>query len=271
MKTLYLDGARELRVMRDGPALRVRASGASDRFFPFCRITGVVVSGRVEWQIDALLACADAHVPVSFLTGHGHPRARLLGASVEHDPLGMHDAFIALLERDDGRDRYGNWIRAQVRRAVLEHIRSGARSRGEVPRLAAMRRLMEQRLRPYVRLAELRRFDRQVHGLVATRMEPALRRAGLDLEAGLSAALGVCPVRDFADIATLYLLAIRRTYIKHLGMRARRRGEERASLNWGHAVAFVEAAHKQVDDHARRLLLRLHAFCLEARHDHGDS
>lgn len=75
-KPLYLDVAQANEVVLEAVALRVKAFDQADSFYPLRRISRVVVTGKVEWQTAALLACLEYGIPVAFrgrdgvLVGH---------------------------------------------------------------------------------------------------------------------------------------------------------------------------------------------------------
>lgn len=58
MRPLYLDGREPLSVSLDGPAICVRGLKRADGRYPLGRISRVMVSGVVQWQTEALVACA---------------------------------------------------------------------------------------------------------------------------------------------------------------------------------------------------------------------
>lgn len=75
-KPLYLDIAQANRVELEAVALKVQAHDKADSFYPLRRVSRVVVTGKVEWQTAALLACLEYGIPVAFrgrdgaLVGH---------------------------------------------------------------------------------------------------------------------------------------------------------------------------------------------------------
>lgn len=120
-KPLYLDGTRApLEVLIDGPALRIRRPEQADARAPLRIVGRIVVSGRVTWQTEAILACMDAAIPIAFLSADGTPRGWCLGAAEGADDIN------ALLEEAtlhrDWPGRHADWVRAMERNAVLEAI-----------------------------------------------------------------------------------------------------------------------------------------------------
>lgn len=98
MKPLYLHGHQPLAVTLDGPALRVSSEGSADRLFPLQRLSRIVVSGEVDWTTEALLACADQAIPISFLLRGGGLRARVLGRPRARPVAELRDALETVLD-----------------------------------------------------------------------------------------------------------------------------------------------------------------------------
>lgn len=117
MRPLYIDGCEGLRVEWLAPALQVCVPDQAEQWFPLQRVSRVVVCGKAEWQTEALLACAEAGICVTFLDDEGVVIARWLGKSGERDLFLQRLADV--LDRADGRDCYDNWLRAMRRQAVL--------------------------------------------------------------------------------------------------------------------------------------------------------
>lgn len=128
-KPLYLRGGPGMRVEADGPSLRVRQAARAALLFPLARVVRVISSGVVQWECEALLACAEAAVPVVFLHRDGSVRAYWFGNDARsrdpHDLL--YSRLRARLTRPNGMKRYDQWRQAMMRAAVqalLEQLES---------------------------------------------------------------------------------------------------------------------------------------------------
>ncbi len=121
MRPLYIDGAPGCRVVLDVPALRVVVPERADMLFPLTRLTKVVCNGVVDWTLSALLACADAGIPVFFLQKNGEIRARLLGAGGQQ--FSMAQRLLDLQLTPDGIGKYGDWLRAMEKLAARNTAR----------------------------------------------------------------------------------------------------------------------------------------------------
>lgn len=176
MRSLYLDGERRALVLRDGPSLRVVSEGRSDGMYPFRLLARVIVCGPVQWDGEALLACLDQGIPVTFLTPEGDPRAYCLAAQARRQPL--NDRLEEFLERPDWRNLYENWRRAAERReilVVLKHLKVRAPDL-RPNRVAAL--LLEAAAPGEIEAA--RAALRYWHGLLAARVAAKLADAGAE-------------------------------------------------------------------------------------------
>jgi hypothetical protein len=269
MKTLYLDGKARMRVDRDGPALRVRVPRSADRLFPFRRLVRVVVNGAVDWSTGALLACAEANVPITFLSRDGRLRARVDGPHRDKVVLDIDVALEVFLGHPWAERRYLDWVYGQGQHARLQLVRQA--DRGLWPtEPSILRRLLFERARVHVRAKELRCFDRQVYGLLASQVAHALSAAGLRPDAPHLALKGVIMVRDFAQILCWHLENPKLGVIKRRYQRARRNGRACAELSWAVAVEFHEQYAEAIDQRFRELLTNFHLFLLETVYDYGN-
>jgi hypothetical protein len=126
LEALHLDAAeRPVAVLLDGPSLRLRRVGVADVFAPLPRLARVVVHGsRVQWRTEALLACAEAGVPVLLLSGRGALRAVLVPVL----PPAQRRDLAALLEAaatvPGFRAMLEDFCRAELRRAAIAALRA---------------------------------------------------------------------------------------------------------------------------------------------------
>jgi hypothetical protein len=149
-QTLYLDGNGAngpLAVLVEGPALRIRAAGRADLFSPLPRLARIVSRGAVHWRIEALDACLQWGVPISFLNLKG----QAIGACVPlHRPSWKSDLPVLLeaaAEQPGWRERLSDWLsgmeRAQMLRLARRH-----RLRPKDWRPASLAALCEARCSP---------------------------------------------------------------------------------------------------------------------------
>ena len=175
MKPLYLRGSEPLSVSLDGPALKVAQDGAADRRFPLGRVSRVVVSNRVTWTTEALLACADEGITVCFLSRDGVPRARWTGRPSPRSEFTQRWSDFA--DRPDWPELFSQWRIAVRRRA----IRFCALRMGWTPRqnTRELVRILLTSADPPGKRHRLTEFRRQLHGLAHARAVAELSKLGL--------------------------------------------------------------------------------------------
>ncbi len=113
---LYLAPECDTWVGVDGPALRVSQTDCAERLYPLRRIGRIHTNLRVEWEQDALLACAQAGIPVLFLDNDGLILARLLGRPGQRDEL--RSRLIEFLLRPESEGMLHYWIERNGQRAA---------------------------------------------------------------------------------------------------------------------------------------------------------
>lgn len=130
LEALHLDAAeRPVAVLLDGPALRLRRVGVADVFAPLSRLSRVVVHGtRVQWRTEALLACAEAGVPVALMGGRGALLAVLVPASPPAHRRGLAAALDRASSLPGFRRQLEDFCRAELRRSALAALRAEGRS-----------------------------------------------------------------------------------------------------------------------------------------------
>lgn len=269
LKTLYIAGQSQLRVLRDGPALRIRTPRSADCLFPLRRLRRIVVSGHVDWCTDALLACADAKIQISFLTGNGVLRARLLGPAPSSSLIALGDAFEMLLEQTDGFRTYQDWIQGcaqQARRRLLHESNHAYYTM----RASELRRLLFERARRHARAPDLRRFDRRVYALLVAHLSQLLAESGLNCDNPVFALHGADLMRDFANILIWHFQIAKLQFLKRLFTRALRNGCALPSLPMTSAAGFYEERAAGVEVAFDRLIHRFHRYLLEVMDNHGE-
>jgi hypothetical protein len=265
VNALYLDAATVVRVMRDGPALRVRVRDRADRLFPLRRIERIVNLGTVPWDTDALLAAADAGISVSFVGRDGALRATLNG-DVRDCLIDLTLLFDFLLDRIDGAERYHRWVAAQAQLARLETVHAPGRG-AATANPKNLDRIIAGRVRPHVVMKTWRRFTRQVHGIVRTACNSLLREHGLDTQHAVLRAARIDVANDLTAVLLWGLRNAMVSYARHCATRSRRHGDPRARLELRDAVHFVETHRDDIERRTHGLLRGLHEFLL----DRGDS
>lgn len=107
-RCLILDARRVQEIVRDGPALRVRAIGRSRQWFPLRRLSRVLCIGYPTQGLEALGATAHDGVPVTFLQPGGEVIAQLVFPGALPQPL-VHWLDAIATEPDLAR-AYSVWL-----------------------------------------------------------------------------------------------------------------------------------------------------------------
>ncbi|MCY4212635.1 MAG: CRISPR-associated endonuclease Cas1 [Gammaproteobacteria bacterium] len=174
MKPLYLNGSEPTQVHLDGPALRVCIPGSAVLRFPLRRVSRVIANGKTSWSIDALLACADQGISVSFLAPDGTTRARWIGRLNDRD--GFLQRWQDFQDRPDWTDLFRQWSGAARRRA----IRMCAWRMGWSPKTdsRSITRFLVQSLDGNRSAAGLRQANRILRSLAEPKVLEALAQRG---------------------------------------------------------------------------------------------
>ena len=106
-QALYLDSLQADHVSLDTVALRVQTHAQVTLFYPLRRIARVVVTGKVEWQTAALLACLDYGIPLAFRERDGRLIGHCLSERSNQTPLEALLVYCA--DHPEGDDLYQQW------------------------------------------------------------------------------------------------------------------------------------------------------------------
>lgn len=179
MRPLYIEGRSETRVSLDAPALKISVSEQADQLFPLQRISRVIVIGSVEWRTDALLACADRGITVTFLDNNGGIAARWLGKG--GDRQCFMQRLADLMSRPDGKACYDDWYQAMERRVVQSAARSLFKHQQAVVTVVELQAFLneQQRLLP---VQPFKAVYNTVRGLLSAQVVDMFHDNGLDAE-----------------------------------------------------------------------------------------
>lgn len=253
MRPLYLQGPGTA-VRRDGPALRVARSGAAERWFPLRRISQVVSAAHIDWSIEALLACAESRITVSFIDEEGTVLARLVGKPGNRCEL--RQRLLDFLLRPDWREQYEQWTEAMERMAVRSVIRRTGLAFDRPPAAKALRQLFQDGARGMDQLPAYERIGREVFGLLTGVVTKHLADVGITTETELMGELD--PVTSLSSILFWDFQLARLAWLEDR-LRENRLGiPERVEI-----VGFFEARRKRTEHLTRGLLNRLHRWLIE--------
>lgn len=175
-RPLYLCARVTARVDVDGPALRVRSTGRAEARYPLYRVSRVIASSRVDWSAAALQACLETGIPIVIVAGSGAPLGSFQPASVRASRLA--EDMDELLDRPDGREIYGTWLRA-ARMRMLGEWRTGRETAGEPPAAGEFKELVRRHVYGSADATPFGEATGLWRGALCALVAEALRRAGL--------------------------------------------------------------------------------------------
>lgn len=256
---LYLAPETETWVGLDGPALRVSRMDSADRLFPLARIARVHTSPRADWEQAALLACADAGIPVLFVDDNGRVIARVLGRPGERDEL--RDRLVEFLLRPEATGMLRHWLdRNRQRAARWAAIKLGWRPTTE--RAAEIRRRINKTAK---RLAgpESAEHSRQwLRGLAYGWMEAHLVALGFAASTELAQVGQPALAADLTDILFWYLEPARLGWLMRRALAAERKREPLRPPTYREAVMLFESGPARVATRGHEITSCLHRWLI---------
>lgn len=105
---LYLDVRRADSVFLEAETLRIALRGGGSGWYPLRCVSRVVVTGDIEWETRALLACLQAGIPVAFRARDG----QLIGHCLSDvsNRVNLESLLNSALQSATGQQRYREWL-----------------------------------------------------------------------------------------------------------------------------------------------------------------
>lgn len=119
MQPLYLEGKQPVTIATDGPALTVTREGEATRLVPLRLLSHILSRGsKIQWSQAALIACAEADIPI-FISNANH---HLVGAlrTNSHTPSQDWQRFMRLIEDPDGIEHYKTFLHGKKTQIQLD-------------------------------------------------------------------------------------------------------------------------------------------------------
>ncbi len=115
--SLVIDARKLVSMKIDGPALKIVMQDRSPVLFPLRRLRRIHILGVPRDGLEALLVCAENHIPIAFFDGRGRFRCRL-----HHGETGqpaLLDHWFEYVEFDPEVKRgYEEWLTNQIMHAI---------------------------------------------------------------------------------------------------------------------------------------------------------
>lgn len=207
---LYLDVRRADYVRLEGVALRVDTRGGGRCWYPLRCVSRVIVTGRVDWETPALLACLQAGIPVAFRQRDG----TLIGHCVSDasSRVDLEALLISSVQSVQGQARYRQWLAMcwQVWRqrflALSDHALHAPHSdAAQGHDLRALEAVMWQRLDDRLPCSS-RLFRDQVAVLVESRLSSVLLGYGFSDNVHVPLTPGIDVYRDLSRLLLFEVL-----------------------------------------------------------------
>ncbi len=258
MKPLYVNGRPGTRIALDGPALKLSLPARADTLYPLGRLSRVVTSGAVDWSTEALLACAERGISVTFLRRDGAVRGYLFGESDRRETLWQR--LRDLLDRPDWQARYADWcanVESQARRALCRRL--GLDPQRLPP--ARLARAVADLAQSYAGPTVFAFVERRLRGLLAALVAELL--AGRGLGAAQLRVLGerLALVHDLAALLAwdLHLPVLELLQRRH----AQAAGGLMLAVSDAELVRLFEARAERLRRLGETLLSRLHGWLVD--------
>lgn len=262
---LYLCPEGPTRVRLDGPALAVARDGEAERLFPLGRIARIHSGPRAQWEQAALLACAEAGIPVQFIDADGAVRARLLGRPGARDEL--RNRLLPFLLRPEAPGMLNHWLgQTRQRAARWAGLKLGYRP----PPAAARPRDRAQDIRRWINTTadRLAGADAALHTRQWQRtlaygwMEAHLADLGLARNTELGAAGTPALAAELAAILHWYLEPARLGWLRRRAQAARHRGEPVRPPTHRETVHLIASREARLAQRGREITGSLHRWLI---------
>lgn len=197
MRPLYIEGHRETWVDLEAPALKISVPNQADQLFPLQRISRVIVSGGVQWHTDALIACANQGITVTFLNEQGVVIARWLGKSLERQQFLQR--LSDLISRADGQELYASWYQAMERMVVQSAAKSLLKQSHLVVTADELQAFLDEQQKNLT-VQPVKAVYRSLDGLLLAQVVQQFHEYGLNCESELFHEQWLDLPRDFAKL-----------------------------------------------------------------------
>ena len=255
---LYLVPEGEAWVGLDGRALRVSRPTTAERLFPLRRIARVHSSPRVEWEQAALLACAEAGIPILFVDDDGDVIARILGRPGERDEL--RDRLVEFLLRPEAPGMLRHWMRHHRQRAARwAAIKLGRRSLND---RVDIRMWVNHAGDREAGTQSAQRSRQWLRGLAYGWMEAHLTDLGFGRSTELGQT-GIPPLAaDLTDILFWYLEPARIGWLRRRRLAAQRKAEPLRPPAYRDVVRLFESRQTRASRRGREITGCLHRWLI---------
>ncbi|WP_160330977.1 CRISPR-associated endonuclease Cas1 [Marichromatium gracile] len=257
---LYLAPDDETWVGLDGPALRVARRSSAPLLFPLQRIGRIHSNLRVDWEMAALLACAEHGIPVVFIDDDGAVQARLLGRPGGRDELSAR--LLEFLLRPEASGMLQHWCgQHRARAARWAALKLGLSARARL-RARDVRERINRNAEEYGGVRAALRTRQWLRALAYGWMESHLRDLGFGRATELAQAGQPALASELTEILFWYLEPARLGWLKRRHLAARHKGEVLREPTQREVVRLFEGRSARAATRGREITSALHRWLI---------
>ena len=253
--------------MLDGPALRVRQEGSSDRLFPIQRLSTIVVSGCVQWDTPALLHCAEQGVSINFLSKKGSVRARVISGIEHKNDYDFNDIINQYIELPGCEKIYRRWLLTQ-RFFTQQELADALNINCKNLYGKNYDEVLQAKLYANAGHKDLLFFNKYLHQLIVIYITEKLLEKGIDIESPILDLAGINLVSDLSDLCHTKVMKKIVTFIRHLYNRSRKRCCARPTISISQVIQLFEQQKECLDAAIERYFRRFFQHILSTIYDH---
>ncbi len=221
-RPLYIVPSAETWIELDGPSLRVQQMDRAERLFPLRRLSRIYTQKGAQWDIEALLACAERGIGIVFFDRDGQVLARLLGRPGLRDEL--YQRMNEFLLQPQAEGMYRHWYNELRRKAARwAGIKLGFPHGERDP--GSCRQHINRQAALYTGPDAGERSHQWLRSLAYDWMEGHLQDLGFGRESELARSSEPALARDLTEILIWYLEPAYLGWLKRRWLAANRRRE----------------------------------------------
>lgn len=222
-RTLYLNEAKGLEVLRDGPSVWVKQEGKSGRRLPVRLIGRAVIIGNVKLDAGVITLFTDNDVPVVFMNRKGEEAAVTI--PFNHHLPEHHEEQKIFLDNEKNIRAFQTWLLSQKRKQQIKTLKRLSKDAAETMISKGFRekdyKLFISRFIS-VKDEQYKAINGIINNLLKEMIVESLIRADLDPHAGIlnrrhnfGLALDICyAIESEADLQCIQFLKTWQSMIK---------------------------------------------------------
>ncbi len=258
-RALYIAPEGETWVELDGPSLRIVQLDKAVRLYPLRSLSRILVQRRVEWALEALLACAERGITVVFFDDNGEILARVLGKPGARDEMYHRMNEFLMLPQAEGMYRY--W-REDLRSKAAHWAGIKLRTPQYARDTAACREWINRQASHYAGGDTATKSHQWLRSLAYDWMEGHLQDLGFGRQSELARAGEPALARDLTEIFIWYLEPAYLGWLKRRWLAARRKQQSLRPPTRRDLVRLFESRAARSAKRGREITSLLHRWLI---------